>query len=109
MDFLIESAWAQGAPAQESPLGFLLPMIILFAAFYFLLIRPQQKRQKQHREMVSQLSSGDEVVTAGGILGKITSVSDQFLTIQVADGVELKVQRQTISAVLPKGTVESAG
>ncbi len=109
MDFLIESAWAQGAPPEQSPLGFLLPMIILFVAFYFLLIRPQQKRQKQHREMVSQLSTGDEIITAGGILGKITAVTEQFLTIQVADGVEVKVQRQTVSAVLPKGTVDSAG
>ena len=109
MDFFIASAWAQGAPAQESPLGFLLPMLILFAAFYFLLIRPQQKRQKQHRQMVSQLATGDEVITAGGILGQITAVNEQFLTLRVAHGVELKVQRQTISAVMPKGTMEGAG
>lgn len=109
MDFFVDNAWAQAAPAgQQSPFGFLLPMLILFAAFYFLLIRPQQKRQKAHREMVAQLGTGDEVITAGGILGQVTAVDEQFLTVRVADGVELKVQRQTISAVLPKGTVDAA-
>lgn len=108
MDFFIQSAYAQGAPAQENPLGFFLPMIILFVAFWFLLIRPQQKRQKQHREMVAAIQTGDEVLTGGGIIGVVREASEQFVTVEVADNVVLKVQRQSISAVLPKGTVEAA-
>ena len=109
MDFLISSAWAQGAaPAQQSPLGFFLPMIILFVAFWFLLIRPQQKRQKQHRELVSNIKAGDEVMTSGGLIGVVRDTSEQFLTVEFAENVQLKVQRQTISAVLPKGTVDAA-
>ncbi len=109
MDFFIESALAQGAPAaQGSPFSALIPMLILFAAFYFLLIRPQQKRQKQHQLMVSELSAGDEIITAGGIVGKVTSASDQFLVVKISDDVEVKVQRQTVSAVLPKGTIDAA-
>ncbi|MEM7612514.1 MAG: preprotein translocase subunit YajC [Pseudomonadota bacterium] len=109
MDFLISNAWAQGAPAAEpSPLGFFLPMIILFAAFWFLLIRPQQKRQKEHRELVAAVKSGDEVLTAGGLIGIVRETSEQFVTVQFADSVTLKVQRQTITAVLPKGTFDAA-
>ena len=107
MDFLISSAWAQGAAGQPDPLTSFLPLILIFAVFYFLLIRPQNKRQKEHREMVSNLGVGDEVVTAGGVLGKVTEVSEQFLRIEVADGVELRVQRHTIGAVMPKGTIKS--
>ncbi|MEO0575819.1 MAG: preprotein translocase subunit YajC [Pseudomonadota bacterium] len=109
MDFLISTAWAQGAPAaQQSPLGFFVPMIILFAAFWFLLIRPQQKRQKQHRAMIEAVKVGDEVLTAGGLLGVIKDTSEQFVTVEFADNVVLKVQRATITAVLPKGTVDAA-
>ena len=109
MDFLISSAWAQSAPAgQPDPLTSFLPLILIFAVFYFLLIRPQTKRAKEHRKMVSELGVGDEVVTGGGVLGKITEVGEQFLTIEVAEGVELKVQRNTVSAVMPKGTFDSA-
>lgn len=109
MDFLIENALAQGAPAaQQSPFGLLFPMLILFAAFYFLLIRPQQKRQKAHQQMVTELKEGDEVITAGGIVGKVSAVTEQFLVVNVAKDVDVKVQRQTISAVLPKGTVDAA-
>ncbi|MEL6870370.1 MAG: preprotein translocase subunit YajC [Pseudomonadota bacterium] len=109
MDFLISTAWAQGAPpAQQSPLGFFVPMIILFVAFWFLLIRPQQKRQKKHREMIDAVKVGDEVLTAGGLLGIIKDTSEQFVTVEFADNVVLKVQRHTITAVLPKGTVDAA-
>ncbi|MEO0996241.1 MAG: preprotein translocase subunit YajC [Pseudomonadota bacterium] len=109
MDFFIENALAQGAPAaQPSAFGMLLPMLILFVAFYFLLIRPQQKRQKAHQKMVADLGTGDEIITAGGIVGKVMSISEQFVIVSIADGVEVKVQRQTISAVLPKGTVDAA-
>ena len=107
MDFFIQSAYAQGAePA--SPLGMLPMMLIIFAAFYFLLIRPQNKRQKEHREMVANLATGDEVVTAGGVLGKVIEVGEQFVKLQIADGVEIKVQRHTVGAVMPKGTIKSA-
>lgn len=106
MEWLIQDAWAQ-ADGQGSPLISLLPLVLIFAVFYFLLIRPQNKRQKEHRELVANLSVGDEVVTAGGVLGKVTEVKEQFLHVQVADGVELKVQRHTISAVMPKGTIKS--
>jgi len=80
----------------------------IFVLFYFLLIRPQNKKQKEHRQMVEALSAGDEVVTAGGVLGKVTDVSDQFLTLEIASNVSVKVQRHTVAAVLPKGTVKSA-
>ena len=107
MDFFISNAWAQNAP-QADPFGFLLPMIIIFGAFYFLLIRPQQKRQKAHAELVSGLQTGDEVVTAGGILGKVTAVSDHYATLRIANDVEIKVQKSTVSAVVPKGTLDAA-
>lgn len=107
MDFFISSAWAQNAP-QGDPFGFLLPMLIIFGAFYFLLIRPQQKRQKAHAELVSGLQTGDEVVTAGGILGRVTSVSDHYATLKISDNVEIKIQKSTVSAVVPKGTIDAA-
>ncbi|MFQ5547485.1 MAG: preprotein translocase subunit YajC [Woeseia sp.] len=107
MDFFINTAYAQGAQ-QGSPLGFLLPMLIIFAAFYFLLIRPQQKRQKAHNELVAALSTGDEVLTAGGVLGKVTAVSDHYATLRIADNVEIKIQKSTVSAVVPKGTFDAA-
>ena len=88
-------------------LGF-LPLIVIFVLFYFLLIRPQQKKQKEHRQMVDALSSGDEIVTGGGMLGKVSDVGEQFVTVEVADGVSIKVQKHTITAVLPKGTMKSA-
>jgi len=107
MDFFISTAHAQDAQ-QGSPLGFFLPMLIIFGAFYFLLIRPQQKRQKAHTELVSAISTGDEVITAGGILGKVTAVSDLYATLEIANNVEIKIQKSTISAVAPKGTFDQA-
>ena len=85
-----------------------LPLVIIFVLFYFLLIRPQMKRQKEHRQMVESLSTDDEIVTAGGVLGRVTEVGEQFVTVEVADGIRLKVQRHTIGAVMPKGTFRSA-
>jgi preprotein translocase subunit YajC len=107
MDFFISAAHAQGA-AQGSPFGFLLPMVIIFGAFYFLLIRPQQKRQKAHSELISTLATSDEVLTAGGILGIVTAVSDHYVVLKIADNVEIKIQKSTVSAVVPKGTFEQA-
>ena len=89
MDWLIQDAWAQGE-GQGDPFLSLLPLVLIFAVFYFLLIRPQNKRQKEQKEMVANLSVGDEVVTGGGVLGKITEIKDQFARVQVADGVEIK-------------------
>jgi len=85
-----------------------LPLVLIFAVFYFLLIRPQNKRQKEHREMVANIQVGDEIVTAGGVLGKVNEIKEQFVHVQVADGVVLKVQRHTVGSVMPKGTVKSA-
>ncbi len=107
MDFFIQNAYAQGGQ-QADPFGFLLPMIIIFVAFYFLLIRPQQKKQKAHAQLVSALQVGDEVLTAGGILGKVTGVSDHYAVVKVSDNTELKIQKQSVSAVVPKGTFDEA-
>ena len=109
MDWLISSASAQAAGgAQPNPIMQLLPLVLIFVVFYFLLIRPQAKRAKEHKAMVAALAVGDEVVTSGGILGKVTEAGEQFLTVEVAEGVRVKVQRHTVSSVLPKGTMKSA-
>ena len=107
MDFLISPAYAQDA-AQGSLFDMLLPMMVIFVAFYFLLIRPQQKRQKAHTELVSTLSTGDEVLTAGGILGKVTAVSEHYATLLIAENVEIKIQKSNVSQVVPKGTIDAA-
>jgi preprotein translocase subunit YajC len=107
MSLLIQDAWAQGAPATSDPLLSMLPLVLLFVVFYFFLIRPQSKRQKEHKEMVSKLAVGDEIVTAGGVLGKVTELGDQFVQVEVADGVRIKVQRHTIGGVMPKGTIKN--
>jgi preprotein translocase subunit YajC len=108
MDFLIATAYAQDAAAQPSTLAQLLPLILIFIVFYFLLIRPQMKRAKEHKALVAGLAKGNEVVTNGGLLGKITDLSDSFVTLELADGVRIKVQRHAIAAVMPDGTIESA-
>lgn len=107
MGWFIQDAWAQSGGQPDALVSF-LPLILIFVVFYFLLIRPQNKRQKEHREMVANLSVGDEVVTAGGVLGKVTELGEQFVQVEVSDGVVLKVQRHTIGGVMPKGTVKSA-
>ncbi|HUF19440.1 MAG TPA: preprotein translocase subunit YajC [Burkholderiales bacterium] len=86
----------------------LLPLILMFVLLYFLLIRPQAKRAKEHRAMVQALQKGDEVVTGGGILGKITKVSENYLSVEIAPSVEVQVQRPTVQLVLPKGSIKSA-
>ena len=108
MDWLISTAaaQAQGASGQPNALMQFLPLILIFVVFYFLLIRPQTKRAKEHREMVAALEVGAEVATSGGILGKVTALSDQFLTIEIAEGVNVKVQRHTVAQVLPKGSLK---
>jgi preprotein translocase subunit YajC len=109
MDWLISSAHAQAAGgAQPSFWVQMAPLLLIFVVFYFLLIRPQAKRAKEHRAMVAALGVGDEVVTSGGILGRITETGDQFLTVEIANGVQVKVQRHTVTSVLPKGTLKNA-
>ncbi len=107
MQFLISDAWAQAAPATSpNPIMSFLPLILIFVVFYFLLIRPQSKRAKEQKNMVANLAKGDEVVTSGGLLGKITQVGDNFIVLQVADGVEVKVQKQSTATLMPKGTMK---
>ena len=84
-----------------------LPMILIFVVFYFLLIRPQQKKAKEHRAMLTALQKGDEVVTAGGVVGRVSKLSDQYATIEVAPSVEMNVQRSAIQQLLPKGTIKT--
>lgn len=108
MGFFIQDAWAQGAATASDPWLSMLPLVIIFVVFYFLLIRPQQKRQKEHKDMVAKLTTGDEVVTAGGVLGKVSDVGDSFIRVDIANGVQIIVQRHTIGAVLPKGTIKNA-
>lgn len=109
MEWLIPSAFAQAAGgAQPNAFVQLLPLVLIFVVFYFLLIRPQAKRAKEHKAMVAALAAGDEVVTSGGILGKVIEAGEQFLTVEIADGVRVKVQRHTVGAVLPKGTLKNA-
>jgi preprotein translocase subunit YajC len=107
MDFFISNAYAQDAAATGGLMSF-LPLIVIFAVFYFMLIRPQMKRSKEHKQLVSQLGKGDEVITNGGLLGKITDVSDTFVTLELADNLQIKLQRQAVANVMPKGTIKSA-
>ncbi|MCC6714029.1 MAG: preprotein translocase subunit YajC [Gammaproteobacteria bacterium] len=111
LDLFVTAAHAQAAPA-ASPGGagifdFALPLIF-FVAIYFILLRPQMRRQKEHKTMVAALAKGDEIVTNGGIAGKILEIGDTFLTVEIAKGTEVKVQRQAVGMVLPKGTLKSA-
>jgi preprotein translocase subunit YajC len=109
MDFLITSAYAQAAPAgQPSMLSPLIMMVLFFVVFWFIAIRPQMKRAKEHRALLSGLARGDEVVAAGGLLGRVAEISDSIVTLELADGVQVKVQKQAVATVLPKGTLKSA-
>jgi preprotein translocase subunit YajC len=109
MNGLIPDAYAQaaGGPA-GGQLAPLLMMVLFIVIFYFLLIRPQQKKAKEHQAMLGRLAAGDEVVTAGGILGRVVEVGDSFTTIEVSDGVRLKVQKYQITSLMPKGTLKGA-
>lgn len=108
----ISSAFAQTAPAAaaggdlQSSLMSMLPLLLMFVVLYFVMIRPQMKKQKEHRAMVEALAKGDEVVTAGGLLGRVSKLGDNFLGVEIANGVEIQVQRQAVVQVLPKGTVK---
>lgn len=110
MDLLIANAYADGAAA--APAGGGLEMIIMMAVFfaimYFMIIRPQQKRAKEHKQMLDALSKGDEVVTGGGVLGKVAAITDNFVELTIADNVTIKVQKHAVASVLPKGTMKGA-
>ena len=86
----------------------ILMMVVFIGIFYFLLIRPQQKKAKEHQAMVTRLAAGDEVVTGGGLLGKIVEVGDAFVTLEIADGVRVKVQKFQVTSMMPKGTLKSS-
>ncbi|MGE0330871.1 MAG: preprotein translocase subunit YajC [Ramlibacter sp.] len=108
----ISSAFAQTAPAaaagggMQSSLMSMLPLVLMFVVLYFVMIRPQMKRQKEHRAMIDALAKGDEVATAGGMLGKVTKLGDIYIGIEVAEGVEVQLQRSAVVQVLPKGTIK---
>jgi len=105
---LISSAFAQspGAPGDAGWAGF-LPIILMFVLLYFLMIRPQMKRSKEHKSMTEGLQKGDEVITAGGVLGKITKVGDPYLSVEIAPNTEIQVQKTAVQTLLPKGTLKS--
>ena len=109
MDFLISPAYAQAAGGSAGG-GFsqILILVVFVAIFYFMLIRPQQKRMKDQQAMLAKLAVGDEVVTSGGILGRITEVGDVFVTLEIAEGVRIRVQRSQIAQLMPKGTLKGA-
>lgn len=107
----ISSAFAQTAPAaaagglQDSLMG-MLPLVLMFVVLYFVMIRPQMKKQKEHRAMVEALAKGDEVVTGGGLLGRVSKIGDNFIGVEIANGVEVQMQRSAVVQVLPKGTMK---
>ena len=107
MNFFISDAMAQSADSASGGILSFLPLVILFVVFYFLLIRPQQKKAKQHKNMVAELKKGDEIITNGGLLAKIIDVGENFLTCEIAAKVEIKVQSNAVSTLLPKGTIKS--
>ena len=108
----ISSAFAQTAPAaaaggdMQSTLMSMLPLLLMFVVLYFVMIRPQMKKQKEHRAMIDALAKGDEVVTAGGLLGKVSKIGDAYIGVEMAAGVEIQMQRSAVVQVLPKGTIK---
>jgi len=109
---LISSAFAQTAPAaaaggdMQSTLMSMLPLVLMFVVLYFVMIRPQMKKQKEHRAMIDAITKGDEVVTAGGLAGKVSKLGDSYLGLEIASNVEVQVQRSAVVQVLPKGTLK---
>ena len=104
---LINNAWAQAAAPAGSDLMSMLPIILMFVVLYFVMIRPQMRRAKEHKSMVEALQKGDEVVAAGGIVGRITKITDNYVTLEIADKVEIRVQRPAIQLSLPKGSMKN--
>ena len=106
LDFLVSPAYAQAAP-QGDPFMSFLPLVILVVLFYFMLIRPQMKRSKEMREMLGKLAKGDEVITSGGLAGVLREIGENYVTVEIADGVAVKLQKSAIVSVLPKGSLKS--
>ena len=105
---LISNAFAQSAPAGDAGgLMSFIPLILMFVVLYFIMIRPQMKRQKEMKAMLEALAAGDEVITVGGILGKVTTVKDQYITVEIVAGTEVQMQKNAVTSVLPKGTIKS--
>ena len=106
---MIGTAYAQAAaaPAGGDTLMGMLPIILMFVILYFLMIRPQMKKAKEHKSMLDALQKGDEVVTAGGVLGRITKIGDNYVTVEIANNTEVQIQRPAIQLVLPKGTIKN--
>ena len=105
----ISSAYAQaaaGAGDTQSTLISMLPLVLMFVVLYFVMIRPQMKRQKEHKAMIEALAKGDEIVTAGGFLGKVSKIGETYIGVELADGMEVQMQRTAVVQVLPKGTVK---
>nr|WP_314860342.1 preprotein translocase subunit YajC [uncultured Undibacterium sp.] len=104
----ISNAYAQaaGAASTESSLMSFLPIILMFVVLYFVMIRPQMKRQKEQKSMLDALAKGDEVITAGGIAGKVTKVTDSFVSVEVSNGVDIQIQKSAVTTLLPKGTLK---
>ncbi|HMS26807.1 MAG TPA: preprotein translocase subunit YajC [Burkholderiaceae bacterium] len=110
----ISTAFAQSAPAATAAAGgsfqdslmSMLPLVLMFGVLYFVMIRPQMKKAKEHKTMVDALAKGDEVVTAGGMLGKVSKLGDSNLSLEVAEGVEIQIQRTAVAQVLPKGSIK---
>ena len=109
----ISSAFAQTAPAaaaaggdMQSSLMSMLPLVLMFVVLYFVMIRPQMKKQKEHRSMIDALATGDEIATAGGLLGKVTKLGDGYLSLEIANGIEVQLQRSAVVQVLPKGSIK---
>jgi preprotein translocase subunit YajC len=103
----ISSAYAQGAPGAEGGVGTIVMFVMMGLFMYFLIFRPQQKKQKEHRQMVDALARGDEVVAAGGLVGKITAVSEGYVTLEIAPNTEIRAQKFSVQTLLPKGTIKS--
>ena len=106
MNFFISDALAAGPEGQADPITSLLPLVFIFVVFYFLLIRPQSKKAKAHKQLVETLAKGDEIVTNGGLLGKLSKVGDNFVEVELAEGMTVKLQRNAIANVMPKGTIK---
>jgi preprotein translocase subunit YajC len=107
MDFFINDALAQASGGSSGfDITAILPLILMFGIFYFLLIRPQQKKSKEHKNLVAALKKGDEIITNGGLLAKVTDVADNFLTCEIADKIEVRIQSHAVTTVLPKGTIK---
>jgi preprotein translocase subunit YajC len=108
MSFPLSPVIAQATPQQGGGMSMIIMMVVLFGLMYFMMIRPQMKRQKEHRAMVAALARGDEVVTTGGIAGRVEEVGETFITVEIAANVKVKVQKGSVQQVLPKGSLKSA-